>query len=173
MPQRIDKLTEAQEAKMPAHAEKWIGIGLSTEPANFEKAIEGAAECYKIIGNPRPYFCPVSSPYGAVIVGVIGTLVVQVIPEFGKDMMDFLSKRADDAYLPTFDDLIAEAGNGKKAKTELLTRTLSVIEIDEFDETLLNQLAASRPGSTMPAVREELLALRKTLTTAVRKKLSV
>ena len=37
MPTRIDGLTPEQHAKMPAWAQKWIAIGLSTEPADFAR----------------------------------------------------------------------------------------------------------------------------------------
>ena len=63
---KISKLTPEMIARIPEHVDKWIKIGLSTEPANFEAAESGVLECYKVSGNARPrVILRMSSPYGA------------------------------------------------------------------------------------------------------------
>ncbi len=41
MKKKIETLTESQKSKLPEYIEKWTKIGLSTEPANRQKAEEG------------------------------------------------------------------------------------------------------------------------------------
>lgn len=43
----IDKLTPEQEALIPEYRDKWIGYGLSTEPADRAEAEAGVREVYK------------------------------------------------------------------------------------------------------------------------------
>lgn len=54
MPKQIDELTPAQTARMAEWRDKWIQIGLCTDPADratFEAAI---AQCYRAAGLPPP-----------------------------------------------------------------------------------------------------------------------
>jgi hypothetical protein len=50
----IDKLTPEQEAKLPEYRDKWISIGLSTEPADRPRAEAAVKELYKLVGFPEP-----------------------------------------------------------------------------------------------------------------------
>jgi len=50
----INKLTEAQRAKFPEFVEKWLKIGLSTEPIDFEKAKKAVRLAYKCGGLEPP-----------------------------------------------------------------------------------------------------------------------
>ena len=47
---KLTKLTEQQKAAIPAHVEKWIAKGLSTEPADFEIFERAVKKCYKFAG---------------------------------------------------------------------------------------------------------------------------
>src|SRR3990167_4928964 len=47
---KLTKLTDKQNAAIPAHNKKWIALGLSTEPANFEIFERAVKECYKFAG---------------------------------------------------------------------------------------------------------------------------
>lgn len=49
---KITKLTPEQAARFAEWSQKWIEIGLSTEPADFDKATEAALKAYKI-ANPN------------------------------------------------------------------------------------------------------------------------
>jgi hypothetical protein len=72
MAAKITKLTPEQVARFGEWSEEWIKIGLSTEPANFDKAIEAALKAYKLINRDRPtIILRMSSPYGATLGGAI------------------------------------------------------------------------------------------------------
>lgn len=66
-PKKIYKLTPAQEAKIPEYVDKWIKIGFSTEPVNFEKAKEAVCLAYELADLKRPtQFHVVDSPMSAI-----------------------------------------------------------------------------------------------------------
>ena len=70
MPSRIDALTSEQTTRFGEWRRKWIGIGLSTEPADFEAASAAALACYDLIGRKRPtVILRMGSPFGACIGG--------------------------------------------------------------------------------------------------------
>lgn len=70
MPNKIEKLTEEQLAQTVPWAEKWIEIGLSTAPADFDKAEQAALKCYDLIDQARPKeVLRVSSPWAAIFEG--------------------------------------------------------------------------------------------------------
>ena len=72
MPSHIDALTPDQVAKFPGWVQQWVDIGLSTEPANFEKSIEAALRGYSLAGLSRPaVILRMPSPYGAVLGGAL------------------------------------------------------------------------------------------------------
>ena len=53
----LTHLTEEQKSFMKPLAEKWIKIGLSTEPADRKTFEENVQKCYKFAGlNPAPVF---------------------------------------------------------------------------------------------------------------------
>jgi len=54
MAKKITKLTPEQEARFPEFVKKWVDIGLSTEPADFDAATEAALKAYALTldGNP-------------------------------------------------------------------------------------------------------------------------
>lgn len=69
---KITKLTPAQIARFNEWTQKWIEIGLSTEPADFEKATNAALKAYKLCNLNKPMVVlRMSSPYGATIGGAI------------------------------------------------------------------------------------------------------
>lgn len=45
---RIDELTPEQSARFEEWSKQWIEIGLSTEPADFDKATEAALRAYQL-----------------------------------------------------------------------------------------------------------------------------
>ena len=50
MPKRIDTLTPDQAAQMQTWADKWIDLGLSTEPADFDTFERNVRRCYELAG---------------------------------------------------------------------------------------------------------------------------
>ena len=52
----ITKLTPAQESRIPEFRDKWIKVGLSTEPVNREEVTKALTDVYAAVGKPRPKF---------------------------------------------------------------------------------------------------------------------
>lgn len=50
----INELNEYQESQLAVYRDKWIEIGMSTEPLNFEKAKEAVCQAYEAAGLPAP-----------------------------------------------------------------------------------------------------------------------
>ena len=74
---RIDKLTKAQTDAMPAWRDKWIKIGLSTEPADRPRFERAVAECYRaaklvppktIVWVSSPIVMAFAAPIAAAII---------------------------------------------------------------------------------------------------------
>ena len=64
---KIEKLTAEQEARFGEYVDKWLDIGLSTEPVDFEKAKEAACLSYRLAGLPEPVnFHIADSPVDAI-----------------------------------------------------------------------------------------------------------
>jgi len=67
MSNKVDKLTAAQEAALDSYRDKWLKIGLSTEPLDFEKAKAATIKAYELAGQPVPTeFYATRSPAEAV-----------------------------------------------------------------------------------------------------------
>src|SRR6266540_7299297 len=76
-------LTDDQRAQMPAWAERWIRIGLSTEPMDLPRFSDGVRACYRFakIEEPR-VIVPVSSPLVLALAAPIAAQVIwQLEPE--------------------------------------------------------------------------------------------
>jgi hypothetical protein len=72
MVKRIDSLTDEQKSKFSEWSKKWIDIGLSTEPADFDKATEAAFKEYKLINLDKPMVVlRMSSPYAETVGGAM------------------------------------------------------------------------------------------------------
>lgn len=70
MPSKITTLTPEQIAQIPGWADKWIKIGISTEPADFARAEAAVLKCYDLINAPRPKaVLHVASPWAAILEG--------------------------------------------------------------------------------------------------------
>jgi len=54
MPDRIDNLTAAQEAAIPAHMDRWVEIGTCTDEADWDMAVEAAKLIYEVVNVPFP-----------------------------------------------------------------------------------------------------------------------
>ena len=66
----ITKLTPEQAARFPAWVRKWVEIGLSTKPADFDKAEAAALRAYDLCNLRRPSIVlRMGSPLSAVLGG--------------------------------------------------------------------------------------------------------
>ena len=73
---KITKLTPEQEAARPAYRDKWIKIGLNTNPANRDQAEAGIRAAYEladlewhnnVVWSPSPLVTAIASPIAAVL----------------------------------------------------------------------------------------------------------
>ena len=63
----IDHLTPEQEAQFETYRNKWLEIGLSTEPVNIEKALEAIEHVYAAANLPAPKKYEIyDSPFEAI-----------------------------------------------------------------------------------------------------------
>ena len=78
MPKKITNLTEAQIARFDEWSKKWIEIGLSTEPADFDKATKAALKAYDLINVDRPkVILKAESPLQATYIGALAWLFLR------------------------------------------------------------------------------------------------
>ena len=67
---KITNLTSEQRAQFRPRVKKWIDIGLSTDPADFDRATEAAIKGYALAKLEKPMIVlRVSSPYAATVGG--------------------------------------------------------------------------------------------------------
>jgi len=69
---KITKITDEQKAQFQPWVDKWVAIGLSTEPADFDAATEAALKGYSFANLDRPkVVLRMASPYAATIGGAL------------------------------------------------------------------------------------------------------
>jgi hypothetical protein len=69
---KITEITPDQASRFPEWVKKWTDIGLSTDPADFEKAEIAALKAYELIGLKKPMVVlRVGSPLSATISGAM------------------------------------------------------------------------------------------------------
>ena len=67
---KITKITPEQSAQFEAWTKKWIEIGLSTEPADFDAATDAALRGYRYANLRKPMVVlRMASPYAATLGG--------------------------------------------------------------------------------------------------------
>lgn len=67
MSKKNEKLTAEQKALLPVYRDKWLEIGLSTEPLDFEKAKIAVCTAYESAGLSKPTkFYTAKSPFDAI-----------------------------------------------------------------------------------------------------------
>ena len=80
---KITTISPEQIARFGEWTQKWIEIGLSTEPADFDKATEAALRGYQLANLKRPMvILRMSSPFGATMGGALAWMMLREI--FGK-----------------------------------------------------------------------------------------
>jgi hypothetical protein len=78
MTRRLETLTATQNAQMPAHAKKWIEIGLSTGAADRATFEQAARRCYEHAGVPwHQNVVWVSSPWVMALAAPIATRLIR------------------------------------------------------------------------------------------------
>ena len=79
---KIDTITPAQKAKFGEWAKQWIDIGLSTEPADFDKATAAALRAYEAANLKRPMIVlRMGSPFGATVGGTLAWMMLKKIKD--------------------------------------------------------------------------------------------
>ena len=77
---KITKITPEQTARFAEWSKEWIAIGLSTSPADFDKATEAALKAYALCNLERPkIILRMSSPYGATVGGAMAWAALREI----------------------------------------------------------------------------------------------
>jgi hypothetical protein len=80
MAKRIDKLTDEQQSRFQAWSNRWIEIGLSTAPADFDAATEAALKAYKLCNLAKPtVILRMGSPYAATVGGAYAWLLLKEV----------------------------------------------------------------------------------------------
>jgi len=78
---KITELTPEQIAQFPVYRKKWIDIGLSCEPLDFERAKAAAIKVYESAGLPPPrYFFYFDSPVSAAIAAIYIKQIKEIGP---------------------------------------------------------------------------------------------
>ena len=107
MANRIEQLTQEQLDILPAIRDKWIKIGLSFEPLDFENAKKGALLAYEAAGLKAPeYFFVFDSPMSAAI----GTTILKHLSDL--DNMRTLVSGEE------FDDIVSGVVNDIRSEIE-------------------------------------------------------
>ena len=78
---KLEKLTDKQIEEFPSFVKKWVAIGLSTEPADFDRATKAALEAYKLCNLKKPMVVlRMSSPFAATVGGALAWNMLKNIP---------------------------------------------------------------------------------------------
>jgi len=104
----IEKLTPEQEAKFPEYVEKWLNVGLSTEPIDFEKCKKYAIEAYENAElTPPKKFYMAESPMSAI--KLIKSLTDEEISE-SSIFNEMMYGNHDASWLSFCDFMVNEVG---------------------------------------------------------------
>lgn len=77
MTKKITKITKEQSARFDEWRDRWIAIGLSTEPADFDAAERAALALYDLCKLKRPrVVLRMGSPFGATLGGAVAVLML-------------------------------------------------------------------------------------------------
>ena len=77
---KIYNLTDAQIDRFGEWSKKWIAIGLSTEPADFDAATEAALKAYQLCNFNKPtVVLRVDSPYAATVGGAYAWVLLKTL----------------------------------------------------------------------------------------------
>jgi hypothetical protein len=104
---KIDKLSQEQIDKFPEYVNKWVKIGINTEPTNMTKAKKFIKKAYEVAGlTPPKYFIgPVNGPYEAA-------LAEDILKQYAKNGVQF--KNEKDLNTKVIDDINEQLKNKPK-----------------------------------------------------------
>ena len=111
---RIDTMTAEQAARMPEFAQRWIDIGLSTEPADFDRATDAALRAYQLCNLERPMvILRMSSPYGATLGGILAWVLLRGLarscgPQVGAQVGDQVRAQVGDQVRDQVGDQVGD-----------------------------------------------------------------
>jgi len=84
---RIDSLTDKQKSQFGVWSKKWVEIGLSTEPADFDKATAAALKAYQLCNLNKPMvILRAQSPLQATYIGAYAWLLLKEFKKHYKDL---------------------------------------------------------------------------------------
>jgi hypothetical protein len=114
----ITKLTKEQEEKFTIYRDKWIKIGLSTEPANRKETEDGIRVAYKIAGLQPPnkiVWC--GSPFSqgltrAVVFGLLKS-EIKIKKEIGKNLKASVWASVGDSVGDSVRASVGDSGYGQ------------------------------------------------------------
>ena len=94
------KLTPEMIAQMPGWVDKWVKLGLSTEPADFNAAEKGVRGCYQAAGLKQPkIILRMDSPYGVIYGTAIAHNIINAeINKVHDQVMSALSTRTNRCF---------------------------------------------------------------------------
>ena len=131
----LDKFTEAQEAKLPEYAEKWLKIGLSTERVKKESATEAIAEAYRAVNLTPPKVMLLQSP-------LAGALAAQMMRHYENHEAEVVANA-----------VLRYRNHDKVASTSL--------DLNDIDGTLAHRLRAQLRvkivGDVWPQIEREMV----------------
>lgn len=128
--QQINELTPEQEAKIPEYRERFLKIGLSTEPTDKAKAEEAIRRSYAYLHKtdqkmcvPNPQFVWADSPkLGAKLAAQYAKGSEDVTPEEIKEQADMASYGSFEAYwVSTYSFIANELDVEKDELTDIVT----------------------------------------------------
>src|SRR5712664_1634145 len=112
---RIDRLTKEQEGLMPEWRDKWIRIGLSTEPADRQRFENAVARCYLAarLSPPKAVIwveSPVALALGASIAaGLVGAVAAAVASAVAAAVVAAVRSAVDSAVGSAVDSAVDSA----------------------------------------------------------------
>jgi hypothetical protein len=144
---RIDSITPEQAARFSEWANDWIKIGLSTEPADFDKATAAALRGYELANLKRPMIIlRMSSPYGATLGGALAWAMLREMPEVrsqvrsqvGSQVWSQVGSQVGDAKYNSYNgNLYASWGAYVSYMRDVLGWTDPILDRFSIDEDLI------------------------------------
>ena len=118
MSYQINTITPEQESRFPEWVEKWVNIGLSTEPIDFNKAKEDVCSIYKAIGLKTPVVLYAQSPYEAVVIGNVARLYINGLIKTGCFPPQVASQVASQVWSQVWSQVASQVGSSNNFTNE-------------------------------------------------------
>jgi len=125
---KISKLTKDHEAQIPVYLDRYLKIGLSTEPCDLSKAEDAIKRCYKNQKLNEPTIIWADSPFaGSVIAAQLANGTETPTKEQIADQANYCSWGSFDAYWVSFYAFISEQLL-QEAERELVQITKDIVQ---------------------------------------------